>query len=134
MRHCAVILLLFITTEAAFGRDSLRPLTYEETAAIYERILNDIAAAQRLTPESAIEVRKRALAWVQAGPCGSAVVTTDDRLLGSARAWMQAVRPDKPSSAAMLQMVAVLIRENHGRTMGEFSCRFVSESLQELED
>ena len=129
----AVLTLACITlmTSPAHTKDSLAELTYDQTAAIYNQAFDRIERVQKLGKPLALETRMKALAWIHTGPCQQKLAGNDQRLFAAARGSVQAARVDSPRGAAILQMIAIFMRENDGRHMSDFACRFARESLKQ---
>lgn len=95
-----------------------------ETFSDMSRQLDAVVIATRLDEQEGLLAKTTAASWFYIGPCSGSV----KELNGHANGVIQAVvdaKPHTPWGAALLQMIAVMVRHNIlGRTPSDDMCAF----------
>jgi hypothetical protein len=104
--------------------------TYTEFAKALGLSLAEVKRARGLSAVEAALAKRTSAAWVYLGPCNGESSKLKSDLGGAAVTFsvVNLAKPSNPLGAAMLEMIAIMLRENLGRTPSGDMCRFALET------
>ena len=91
--------------------------------------LSEVESARGLSSREGYTAQSIATEWVYVGPCkgdGSKLHSLSNT--STTIGFVLNASPRDPLGAAVLEMIAILTRDNLGRTPSEYTCRFALET------
>lgn len=124
LRRCIfVFALLYPATAGA----ELVTQSYTDFAKVLWQSLREVSVARGLTAQQASLVERTAAHWFHIGPCRGDVRKVKESETFGVLQYVANARPERPTEAATLEMLAILLREGLGRP-SEYVCRFAVET------
>ena len=105
-------------------------LTYTEFAKGLWRSFADVSHARGLSQEQAATAEQIATLWIHVGPCMGNVEAPGIENPAGAHGVVMRAEPSSPLGAAILEMIAIMMRESLGRKPSSDMCKFALESAQ----
>ncbi len=127
-RLSLLLLLLLLSSAPAYA--PIVKETYTQHARMLWSGLSEVSRARELSPADAALAERIASTWVYVGPCKGTI-----KSLSEAATIIETVnlaKPSRPFEAAILEMIAIMIRQNLGRTPSDYTCRFALETAEPL--
>lgn len=118
-----VIALLYSSSAGA----ELVNVSYTSFAKGLWQSLREVSAARGLTAEQARSAEETAAFWYHVNPCRGATPKAYWPKMNGVMLFVDGARSDRPTEAATLEMMAILLRADKGRAT-EYVCRFALET------
>jgi hypothetical protein len=111
-----------------YAHGEIVELSYTEQVKTWTRLLQEVSEARGLDESTASLAERTATAWFYMGPCRGSTHNLDEINPTSTFSIVSLAKPSRPFEAAVLEMIAVMARENLGREPGDDMCRFALET------